>query len=112
MSAILLFRVDGACTRKDPSATAFSLREPCWDFDVIAQWTGPDGADGHIDWARNSGQPSNRSAAACTSTTSTRTIRRRASARLTATNYERLAELKTKYDPTNFFRMNNNIPPG
>jgi FAD/FMN-containing dehydrogenase len=26
-------------------------------------------------------------------------------------NYERLTQLKTKYDPTNFFRMNLNIPP-
>lgn len=26
-------------------------------------------------------------------------------------NYERLVELKTKYDPTNLFRMNQNIPP-
>lgn len=27
-------------------------------------------------------------------------------------NYERLVALKTKYDPTNFFRMNQNIKPG
>ena len=27
-------------------------------------------------------------------------------------DYDRLVELKRKYDPTNFFRMNNNIPPG
>jgi hypothetical protein len=26
-------------------------------------------------------------------------------------NYDRLAALKSKYDPTNFFRMNHNIPP-
>jgi FAD/FMN-containing dehydrogenase len=26
-------------------------------------------------------------------------------------NYERLREIKTKYDPTNFFRMNLNVPP-
>ena len=26
-------------------------------------------------------------------------------------NYRRLQEIKTKYDPTNFFHMNQNIPP-
>jgi hypothetical protein len=27
-------------------------------------------------------------------------------------NYPRLVEAKAKYDPTNFFQMNNNITPG
>ena len=26
-------------------------------------------------------------------------------------NYDRLVEVKTKYDPTNMFRLNQNIPP-
>jgi hypothetical protein len=26
-------------------------------------------------------------------------------------NYQRLAEIKKKYDPSNFFRVNQNIPP-
>jgi FAD/FMN-containing dehydrogenase len=112
MSAILLFRVDGACTRKDPSATAFSLREACWDFDVIAQWTDPSGADGHIAWARklwNAVEPFSRGVYINHLDSDDPKARIRSAY---GANYERLAELKTKYDPTNFFRMNNNIPPG
>ena len=27
-------------------------------------------------------------------------------------NYDRLVKLKNKYDPTNFFRLNQNVEPG
>jgi FAD/FMN-containing dehydrogenase len=111
MSAILLFRVDGACIRKDPSATAFSLRESCWDFDVIAQWTDASEADRHIAWARRfwaAVEPFSRGVYVNHLDSDDPKTRVRAAY---GANYERLAQLKTKYDPTNFFRMNNNIPP-
>jgi FAD/FMN-containing dehydrogenase len=104
--------VDGACTRKDPSATAFSLREACWDFDVIAQWTDPAGAEGHIAWARqlwNAVEPFSRGVYVNHLDADDPRARIRSAY---GPNYERLAKLKTKFDPTNFFRMNNNIPPG
>jgi len=112
MSAILLFRVDGVCTRQDPSATAFSLREPCWDFDIIAQWADPAEANRHIDWARRfwaSMEPFSRGVYINHLDADDPKARIRTAY---GPNYERLAKLKTKYDPTNFFRMNNNIPPG
>jgi len=112
LSAILLFRVDGACTRRQPSATAFSLREPVWDFDVIAQWAEPNGAERHVDWARRfwaAVEPFSRGVYINHLDSDDPKARIRAAY---GDNYERLAKLKTKFDPTNFFRMNNNIPPG
>ena len=112
LSAILLFRVDGACTRKDPSATAFSLREPMWDFDVIAQWTNPAEADRHVGWARRfwrAVEPYSRGVYVNHLDADDPSSRVRAAY---GENYVRLGALKAKWDPTNFFRMNNNILPG
>ncbi len=52
MSAIALFRIQGAPTRIAPDATAYALRQPLWDVNVVAQWL--DGADSerNIAWAR------------------------------------------------------------
>ena len=112
LSAILLFRVDGACTRKEPSATAFSLREPVWDFDVIAQWTNRAEADRHVAWARrfwSAVEPFSRGVYVNHLDADDPSSRVRAAY---GENYARLAALKAKWDPTNFFRMNNNIVPG
>ena len=111
LSAILLFRVGGECTRKDPSATAFSLREPLWDFDIIPQWTDPAEADRHIGWGRAfwaAVEPFARGVYVNHLDSDDSKSRVRAAY---GNNYPRLEQIKTKYDPRNFFRMNNNIPP-
>lgn len=111
MAAVLLFHVHGEATRRDPADTAFSLREPLWDFDIVAQWTDPSEAENHIGWTR-------RFWSAVESFSKGVYVNHLdaddATTRVQAAyggNYARLTELKAKYDPTNFFRMNNNIPP-
>ena len=53
LSVIIFFHIHGAATQVPTMATAFGHREDQWDFDIIAQWTDPTTANGHIAWARN-----------------------------------------------------------
>jgi FAD/FMN-containing dehydrogenase len=113
MSAIAIFRIQGAPTRVAPEATAFALREPLWDVNVVAQWLEAADSDRSIAWVRQVwGQVEpltggrvyiNHYAG------DDRPERVRASY---GGNYERLVALKRTYDPDNVFCLNPNIKPG
>ena len=112
MSNVLFFHVHGAATRMDRDATAFGLRDDQWDYDVISQWADPAESAGHVQWTREfwtavepfaSGQVYVNHLDAEEGTT-------RIKAAYTH-GYERLVALKNKYDPTNLFRLNQNIKP-
>jgi FAD/FMN-containing dehydrogenase len=112
MSMIGFFHVHGAATRIDPNETAFGLRDDQWDYDVISQWSDPAESAGHVEWTRDfwtaiepfaSGQVYVNHLDAEEGTTRIRAAYTR--------NYERLVALKNKYDPTNLFRLNQNIKP-
>jgi FAD/FMN-containing dehydrogenase len=112
MSAIAIFRIQGAATRVPPEATAFALREPLWDVNVVAQWLEDADSDRHIAWVRDvwgrveplTGERVyiNHFAG------DDRPERVRASY---GRNYERLVALKRTYDPDNLFCLNPNINP-
>ena len=60
----------------------------------------------------SSSRPSSRTRSATTSTSPGCSRRARSScARASAPHYERLVEVKTKWDPDNLFRLNHNVPP-
>ncbi len=110
MSMVGFFHVHGTAARVGAEETAFGLREDQWDYDIISQWTDPTETDMHIKWTRdffNRMEP-------FASGVYVNHLDAEEADRIPeayGTNYERLLALKNKYDPTNVFRLNQNIKP-
>jgi FAD/FMN-containing dehydrogenase len=109
-SAILIHHIHGAATRVAPDATAFALREPHYIVMHDAAWDdGP--AEAHLEWAQVSFAAMQRFAMRGVYMNFIVGEKEAAVRDSYRANYERLAALKQKYDPTNFFRLNQNIKP-
>jgi FAD/FMN-containing dehydrogenase len=109
-SLVLIQHMHGAASRIPPHATAFTLRGEYYLPLFIAQWPGGV-ADRHVTWARTSWaamQPFASGGTYVNFMAGDEQDRVRAAY---GPNYERLVALKNKYDPTNFFRHNQNIRP-
>jgi FAD/FMN-containing dehydrogenase len=112
MGQLLLEHIHGAAIRVGAGDTAFPHRKEGYNFLVLAQWMQPADTSVCIAWARETydrmrpffaagryvnyldddeaGDPV---------------------AAAYGPNYRRLQQIKAKYDPKNFFRMNQNIQP-
>lgn len=109
-SAFLIHHVHGAATRVAPDATAFALREPHYIVMHDAAWDeGP--AEPHLEWVRASLAAMQRFAMPGLYVNFIVGEKEEAVRDSYRGNYERLAVLKRKYDPTNFFRSNQNVKP-
>ena len=111
MSMVLFFHLHGAATRVDPNETAFGLRDDQWDYDVISQWMDTTESAGHIQWTLefwSAVEPFASGDVYVNHLDAEEGTRIRAAYRH---NYDRLVALKKKYDPTNLFRLNQNIKP-
>ena len=102
----------GAAGRVPKEATAFPHRNLPWDILFIAQWTEAAETTGHRDWAR-SGEEILRPFSANAHLLSALDVEAEEVINTAfGQNLPRLAAIKKKYDPTNFFRVNQNINPG
>jgi FAD/FMN-containing dehydrogenase len=111
MSMVMFFHMCGAPTRVDRDDTAFGLRQDQWDYDVISQWTDPAETAQHVQWTRdlwNAVEPFATGEVYVNHLDAEEATRIRAAY---GGHYDRLVALKNKYDPTNLFRMNQNIRP-
>jgi FAD/FMN-containing dehydrogenase len=101
----------GAASRPDSAATAFPHRHGGYGFHIIAGWENPEADDEVIGWARGffrSLIPYSSSGIYVNLLGEDEDDRVPASY---GTNYQRLVEIKNKWDPDNLFQINHNIAP-
>jgi FAD/FMN-containing dehydrogenase len=113
LSTIALFSFGGAVARVPEDATAFPNRDASHDINIVGSWLPEDegDADRHIAWVRGLfGALEPHSRGVYVNFTSD-DANERARAAYSEEQWRRLTALKAKYDPTNFFRLNANIPP-
>ena len=107
----LLFQLGGAISKVKEGDSAFSGRAARHAITIDGVWSDPEGAD-DTEWVRDyfaSLQPFSTGGVYVNFLGNEGQERVKAS--YGAAKYDRLVTLKNKYDPTNFFRFNQNIEP-
>jgi FAD/FMN-containing dehydrogenase len=111
MSGIVIEHFHGAVTRVAPTATAFPHREPGYNLVIAGEWEDPATTEENIAWVRETFD-------ALAPYTAPRVyvnyLAEDEGAKVSSAygpNYERLLDLKRRYDPDNLFRLNQNIDP-
>jgi FAD/FMN-containing dehydrogenase len=110
-STMHLYPVNGAAQQVGKNDTAWSYREATWAEVIVGVDPDPVNKDRIINWAREYWEvvhPYSAGGAYVNFMMDEGEERIKASYR---DNYERLAVIKQKYDPANFFRVNQNIKP-
>ena len=112
MGQLLVEHFHGAATRVGVSDTAFPHRSEGYNFLILAEWMNPADNEGCTAWARETYdrmRPFFGDARYVNYLGDDETGESLAAAY--GPNYRRLQQIKATYDPSNFFRMNQNIRP-
>ena len=110
-STMHMYPIDGAASRVPADATAFAYRDGGWAGVIVGVDPDPVNADRISQWARDYWQalhPTSAGGAYVNFLMDEGQDRVRASYR---GNYDRLAQIKDRYDPGNTFHINQNIQP-
>jgi FAD/FMN-containing dehydrogenase len=108
---VVIEHMHGAASRVPATETAFGLRRVSYSINIMPAWSDPALAEKCISWAR---ALSARLEPFGASDSYVNYLADESAAAVRASygvNYQRLSQLKKKYDPENFFRSNQNIAP-
>ena len=111
ITGVVIEYYGGAASRVGVSDTAFAHRQAQYDIAILTQWADPAESAKHIEWTQalaSALHPYSSGAYLLNflGDEGDDTIKA-----AFGVNYDRLAKIKKKYDPTNFFRLNQNIKP-
>ena len=101
----------GKAARVPMDATAYAHRDAKYQISISVDWDKPEDSDGWLKYARDYWkvmEPLNEGGFYANTIDDPRDEEIRKNFR---SNYDRLVEIKTKWDPTNAFRLNANIKP-
>jgi FAD/FMN-containing dehydrogenase len=110
-STMHLYPISGAPKRVGKNDTAFSYRDANWGMVIVGVDPDPANNEKMVSWAKAYSEalrPYTAGGAYINMIMDEGQERVKAAYR---DNYQRLVEIKNKYDPTNFFRVNQNIRP-
>ena len=112
-SIIAAFQVGGAITDIGEEDTAYSFRNAGYALNINTQWQNHSAPDKHIEWARKTQQLSEpfSMGSGYINFAGADETQERVAATYGNNKYNKLVDLKRKYDPDNFFRLNQNIKP-
>lgn len=110
-STMHLYPINGAVHETDSDETAWNYRDVNWSMVIAGVTPDPDENEKMTNWARDYWEAIHLHSAGAAYLNF---MMEEGNERVRATygdNYERLQKVKTKYDPDNFFRVNQNIKP-
>jgi FAD/FMN-containing dehydrogenase len=114
LSLVVIQYKGGEMARGAPDRTAFGNRAARHLFVIFSGWEDAAESDQHLKWSRRFGDQMAPFGAGGEYVNELGLEEEEGSTRIQEAfgeNYDRLVEIKTKYDPTNLFRHNQNIRP-
>lgn len=111
-SGVGLQQLHGTAARVDPSATAFPARWNHHDFQITSQWSDPAETEDNVSWTRRLFEAMSPFVDQGVYVNNLGDEGEGRIQEAYGPNYQRLKQLKRKYDPENLFRFNQNIRPG
>lgn len=111
LSSVLVEYYGGAAGRTGVTDTAFAQRQDPYNIIPAAQWTNPAESQQHIEWVRAFAQAMEPFSGGSHLLNAIVEENQDIIKAAYGPNYDRLSAIKKKYDPTNFFRINQNIKP-